>query len=247
LNNFFSGLASAQSEKGLHWLNLFVTARQSAIVVLIFVAAGALIDVWRNGMERALRWGAAVLITVVTLYVPAGLNNFQGAGRLYSPGAIGIAGLIVASGLALARELPSTFYAAARAAALSVGLLIGISSQAASVIGMGLTQHAELQYVRAQIAKYDLASTTRVHLIPPPDNSAFWNQPIWDPADDMYVVRLSTYHPWTREGIVRFALRYRDPARRISVSVGPEAPVGDAGVAIVDMRPADKALFQIPY
>ncbi len=246
LGGIFTRLASVQAERGLHWFNLFLTAKQSAIGVMLFAVAGASIDIARNGKERALRWAVATFATAGTLFAPAALNDFQAAGRLYAPGAIGVAGLVVASALAMFRELPGELHATARTVTLAFGFALGISSQAAGVIGIGLTQHAELQHIRNQIAKRDVAGLWRVHLIPPP-NGAFWNQPIFDPADDMYVVRLSTYHPWTHEGIVRFALRHVDPERRIQITIGPDAPEESAGVAIVDMRPADRALFQIPY
>lgn len=246
LSGLLARLLSGQAERGLHWFNLFVTAKQSAAAALLFITAGASIDIWRNGAERALRWGAAILITAGALYVPAALNPFPNPGRLYSAGAIGAAGLVVASALALFRELPASSRGIARIAALVLGFALGISSLAAGVVGIGLTKHAELQYIRNQIARQNIAEVWRVHLIPPPE-SPFWSQPIRDPADDMYVFRLCTYHVWAREGIVRFALRYADPARRIQVTIGPDAPEEKAGIAIVDMRPADRALFQIPY
>lgn len=239
-------LASIQPEQGLFWFNQFVTAPQSAIVVSLFIAIGAALDTWLGGVERALRWSAAALLTIMVLCAPGALNDFQAA-RLYAPGAIGVAGLITASAIAIMSVLPPVLHTSARATAVLVGLSLGIASQTATANGVGQTQHAELQHIRNQIAKRDLASLTRVHLIPPPDSSTFWTQPIRGPANDMYVVRLSTYHPWTREGIVRFALRYFDPTRKIAVTVGPEAPTESDSVAVVDMRPANRALFQIPY
>ena len=247
LTGVVSRLASVQAERGLHWFNLFFTAKQSAIGMLLFLVAGASIDIWRNGKERALRWGAATLITAGTLYVPAALNPFPNPSRLYSAGTIGVSGMVVASALAMFRELPGKFQTLARTLTVVAGFALAVNSQAAGVIGIGLTKHAELQYIRNQVSKQDIADVWRVHLIPPPDKSEFWRQPIRDPADDMYVFRLCTYHVWAREGIVRFALRYADPARRIQVTVGPDAPEESSGVAIVDMRPADRALFQIPY
>ncbi len=246
LSGTLARLALVEAERGLHWFNLFVTAKQSATVILMFLVTGASIDIWRNGKERALRWGVATLITAGALSIPAALNPFPQPGRLYSAGAIGVAGLVVASALAIFRELPGKLHTIARTGTLAAAFALGVNSQAAGVIGIGLTKHAELQHVRNQIAQHDLAGIWRVHLIPPPVGE-FWRQPIRDPADDMYVFRLCTYQPWAREGIVRFALRHVDPARRIQVTVGSDAPGESAGVAIVDMRPADRALFQIPY
>lgn len=246
LSGLLSRLTSVQPQQGMFWLNLFLTAPQSAVCVAIFVSLGASLDILRNGRERALRWGAAVLLTAAALCTPAALNDFQAA-RLYAPGSIGVAGLLIASALAINRQLPSGLWPAARHLAMATGLFLLVSSQAAGVIGLALNQHAELQYVRTQIAQAGIANVVQVHLIPPPEDSAFWAQPIRDPRHDMYTVRLSSYHPWAREGLVRFALRYVDPGRRLKVTVGNEMPDASPSVAVVDMRPANRALFDIPF
>jgi hypothetical protein len=186
------------------------------------------------------------LATVAVLGVSAALNDFQAA-RLYAPGAIGIAGMLVASILAIFREFSAELRSVAQYIAIVAALFLGIASQAAGVIGIGLNQHAELQHVRNQVAQVDTASLARVHFVPPPAGRPFWDQPIRDPAHDMYVLRLSSYHSWTREGLVRFALRHLDPAKRIEVTIGDKVPEPAPGLVVVDMRPADRALFEIPF
>jgi hypothetical protein len=246
LGGMWSRLTSVQPQQGMFWFNLFLTAPQSAAGVVIFVVVGASLDILRNGGDQALRWGAAVILTAAALCTPAALNDFQAA-RLYAPGAVGVAGLLIASAVAIYRQLPVGIQPFARNVTIVVGLFLSVASQAAGVIGLGLNQHAELQYVRSQVAQVDIASVVHVHLIPPPEDSPFWGQLIRDPRHDMYTVRLSSYHPWAREGLVRFALRYADPKRRIRVTVGNEVPEPSPSVAVVDMRPANRALFDIPF
>ena len=246
LGGLLSRLTSVQPQQGMFWFNLFLTAPQSAACVTLVVALGASLDILRSGSERALRWGAAILLTAAALCTPAALNDFQAA-RLYAPGSIGVAGLLIASVLSIHRQLPSGFQTGVQILAIAAGLSLVVASQAAGVIGLALNQHAELQYVRTQVAQASIASVAQVHLIPPPDDSAFWGQPIRDPRHDMYTVRLSSYHPWAREGLVRFALRYVDPRRRLKVTVGDEAPEPSPSVVVVDMRPANRALFDIPF
>lgn len=239
-------ISKIQLQEGMFWLNLLVTAKQSAIVVSLIISCGAAIDVLRNGGGRAARWALALLATIAALAAPAALNDFQAA-RLYAPGAIGVAGMLVASMLAIFRELPGGARSLARTGVIAAALFLGIASQAAGVIGIGLNQHAELQHIRNQVVQIDTTSLVRVHLVPPPSGRPFWNQPIRDPAHDMYVVRLSSYHSWTREGLVRFALRRLDPNKRIEVTVGDKVPEPAPGLVVVDMRPADRALFEIPF
>lgn len=228
--------------KGLHWFNLFLNEKTSATAVITIIVLGSVIDLItsKHRKECLLRWIAATFLTAFILIVPAVLNDFQKAARLYTPGAIGASGLMIASLLAFRRTIPVV-----KAFAIPAIFLLVSASNIATIIGFGQSQHAELQYIRSEIAKYDINNIKCVYLIPP-DKGPFWKQNIHGPNHDMYIVRMSSYHEWTYEGLVRFALRYVDPTMKLSITSGLTPP-NDPNTAVVDMRILNRSLYEIPY
>lgn len=240
-------VSDLQLTSGMYWLNLFLPQKTTAALVMLTILCGAILDVTMgpDSADRAKRWGAAIALTFATLIAPGILNPF-GAARLYTPGSIGVAALLVASIWAMYRHANPTWKAIWRNAAIAGLVLVVMGSSAATMIGFGQAQHAELQYIRAQLGWQDLSKITRIHLVPP-DPGPHWTQTISDSRDDMYGLRMSTYHDWTYEGIVRFAIRNVDPQMRIDVTFGPPLTDPPADVAVVDMRPLSASLYRIPY
>lgn len=226
---------------GTHWLNLWLDPPYAIHLVLVFISLGFLIDVIAlpppsmGRLDRLGRWMAAASITLAVLSIPAMLNDFQVAYRLFLPGMIGVVGLMVASALAMTRLLALVFpwgLIVARFAGVCVLIAVCWSASAAVIVGLALPQCAEVAYIRKEIDRQRHGALESVHLIPP-ENRPFWNDPIPRPNQCLYCLRMSTYHSWARRGIVRYALRHVDPNYQIRISVAETAP---EGAVVVDMR-----------
>lgn len=240
-------ISDLQLTSGMYWLNLFLPPKTTAALVMLTILCGAILDVTMgpDSSDRAKRWGAAIALTFAALIAPGLINPFASA-RLYTPGAIGVAALLVAAVWTMIRHANPRWKKTWRNLSAAGLVIVVMGSSAATMIGFGQAQHAELQYIRAQLGWQDLSKITRIHLVPP-DPGPHWTQTISDSRDDMYGLRLSTYHDWTYEGIVRFAIRNVDPQMRIDVTFGPPLAEVPANVAVIDMRPISASLYRIPY
>jgi hypothetical protein len=242
-------LAAIRPGYGFAWGGPRLAAGTAMWVCAAVILPGLLLALWNGADRRSVvrRWAIGIAATAVALLLPAMLNDFQGAARLYVPGAIGVAGLLVAAAVAIWRCLGAGWAAAplklAGAAALA---LAAVTASAQTVLAVGLPQYAEIRYIRTVLGGRGPDDLKGVYVILPAAGTPFWKQPGNAGREDLYALSMSTYHYWTARGIVRYALRYADPGHRVPVAEAQAGGRPPEGWTVVDMRPYDRALGRMP-
>lgn len=241
-------LPLVRPELAFAWGYPLLAPRAAAGLLAMLILAGGAVALVRSRRRGplALRWIAAAGAAGAAIHLPAALNDFQAAERLYIPGALAVAGFAIAAAAAIWDAIGQgplrTPLAVAGAGALAGA---AVTASTATVVGIGLPHHAEVQHVRTQLAVRPPGETVGVYVIRPAKGTPFWARPGNAGKEGLYLVGMSTYHPWTGRGIVRFALRHADPGHAIPVTVSRPGSAPPAGWTIVDMLPFDRALDRI--
>ena len=242
-------LAAVRPDYGMLWGYPLLDLDTVRWFVPALVAIGGLASIVASPARAstALRWAAAIVATAAALLVPAMLNDFQGAARLYIPGSIGIAGLLLAGAIGLGATVTGArAIRSLRLASATVMAAVVATALAATVSGIGLAQHAEVQFIRSQIAGRPLTESKGIYVLPPGADVPFWAHPANRNKPDLYALGMSAYHAWAMVGLVRYAIRHADPGHAVRVYVGPPRIAPPPEWAVVDMRIYDRALSRFP-